>query len=56
LFAHAHLLRILAARWCGLPASAGANLVLDPASWSVLGHERTTPCIVRWNVTATIAR
>lgn len=51
-FAHAHLLRILGARWCGLDASAGQNLVLDPASTSVLGYERETPCIERWNVVA----
>lgn len=50
LFAHAHLLRILGARWCGLPAAAGQRLVLDPASTSVLGHEREVPVIERWNV------
>ena len=50
IFAHAHLLRILGARWCGLPAIAGQNLVLDPASVSLLGWERETPCIERWNV------
>jgi broad specificity phosphatase PhoE len=49
-FAHAHLLRILGARWCGLPATAGQRLVLDPASVSVLGHEREAPVIERWNV------
>lgn len=49
-FAHAHLLRILAARWCGFDAGAGQNLVLDPASISVLGFEREAPCIERWNV------
>lgn len=49
-FAHAHLLRILGARWCGFPAAAGQNLVLDPASISVLGREREAPVIERWNV------
>jgi probable phosphoglycerate mutase len=52
LFAHAHLLRILAARWCGLPPGAGAHFVLDSAAFGVLGHERDTRCVVRWNVTA----
>ncbi|HWJ97704.1 MAG TPA: histidine phosphatase family protein [Acidimicrobiales bacterium] len=51
-FAHAHLLRILGARWCGLDAVAGQSLVLDPASVSVLGNERETPVIERWNVVA----
>jgi probable phosphoglycerate mutase len=51
-FAHAHLLRIVGARWCGLDATAGQHLVLDPASTSVLGWERETPVIERWNVVA----
>lgn len=50
LVAHAHLLRILGARWCGWPADGGAALVLDPGSTSVLGHERETPVIERWNL------
>jgi probable phosphoglycerate mutase len=50
IFAHAHLLRILGARWCGWPATAGQNLVLDPASTSILGYEREVPTIDAWNV------
>jgi broad specificity phosphatase PhoE len=50
LFAHAHVLRILAARWCELPPNDGRALMLDPASMSILGHERTTPVIERWNM------
>ena len=42
LFAHAHLLRILGARWCGFPPGGGPRLTLEPASISVLGHERET--------------
>lgn len=49
-FAHAHLLRILAARWCGWPADGGSHLVLDPAAVGVLGHEREVRVLERWNV------
>jgi broad specificity phosphatase PhoE len=50
MFAHAHVLRILGARWCGWPAGNGASLTLEPASISVLGHEREVPVIEHWNV------
>ncbi|MGI8938614.1 MAG: histidine phosphatase family protein [Iamia sp.] len=49
LVAHAHLLRILAARWLGLPAVAGRHLTLDAGGWALLGWERETPVIERWN-------
>ena len=52
-FAHAHILRILTARWCGLDPRAGRMLMLDPASVSILGHEREQPCIERWNLVTT---
>ena len=50
LFAHAHFLRIFAARWCGCPADAGRHLTLLPASISVLGFEREVPVIDQWNL------
>lgn len=48
-FAHGHLLRVLAVRWLGLDARAGAHLRLDTGTVSVLGWERETPAVVRWN-------
>ena len=49
LFAHAHILRILAARWIGLPAVGGRSFALGTGSVSVLGFERETRVIARWN-------
>lgn len=49
-FAHAHLLRILAARWCRLAPVYGRILTLGPASVSILGHEREVAVIDQWNV------
>ncbi len=49
LFSHAHLLRILAARWVGLPAVHGARLLLDTATVSILGWEREEGAVRRWN-------
>ena len=49
LFAHAHILRILAARWIGLPAVGGELFALGTGSVSVLGFERDTRVISKWN-------
>ena len=48
-FGHAHLLRILAARWIGLDALSGRSFILDTASVSVLSFEREEHIIDRWN-------
>jgi probable phosphoglycerate mutase len=50
MFAHAHILRILAARWIGLAATAGSKFALGTGSLSVLGFERETPVVERWNL------
>jgi probable phosphoglycerate mutase len=49
LFAHAHILRILAARWIGLGPHDGSLFVLGTGSVSVLGWGRETRVIERWN-------
>jgi broad specificity phosphatase PhoE len=49
LFAHAHILRILAARWIGLEARGGQHFGLGTGSVSVLGWERETKVVSHWN-------
>jgi len=49
LFAHAHILRILAARWIGLAATGGQHFGLGTGSVSVLGWERETRVVSHWN-------
>ncbi len=51
LFAHAHILRITAARWIGLEATGGALFGLGTGSVSVLAWERETRVVSRWNRT-----
>jgi broad specificity phosphatase PhoE len=50
-FAHGHILRMLAARWVSLEAAGGARLMLATAAIGVLGHERQTRTVERWNTT-----
>jgi broad specificity phosphatase PhoE len=48
-FAHGHILRVIAARWLGLPAESGSHLALATGTISVLGWERDTPVVQSWN-------
>jgi probable phosphoglycerate mutase len=48
-FSHGHTLRVLGSRWVGLGPDSGARLGLSTAALCVLGHERQTAIIVRWN-------
>ena len=44
-----YVLRVLAARWLGLGPEQGALFKLDTGTLSVLGYERETPVVLRWN-------
>ena len=45
LFAHGHVLRVLAARWIGLSALGGQHFVLRTGAVSVLGFYREIPAV-----------
>ena len=52
LVGHGHCLRVVAARWIGLPVDGGALLKLDTATLSELGWEHGRPVVLRWNLPA----
>jgi probable phosphoglycerate mutase len=51
-FAHGHILRIMAARWIGLEPHWGGAFPLETGALCRLGHEREKPAILRWNATS----
>lgn len=48
-FAHGHSLRVLALAWLEFDISRGQSFPLETATVSVLGREKESPAIVRWN-------
>lgn len=48
-FAHGHVLRVLAARWIGLPPESGRHFLLHTGTLCVLGHYRSEPALKIWN-------
>jgi probable phosphoglycerate mutase len=53
LFAHGHVLRVLVARWLGLPAGAGQHFLLDTGTLNVLAYYRGIPAVKTWNAPLT---
>lgn len=51
LFAHGHILRILAACWIQSPPVTGSRLALGTGTVSILGFEHQTRVISMWNRT-----
>ncbi len=49
LFAHGHLLRLLAARWIGLEPEQGGRFLLDTATISLLSYYQGIPSLKHWN-------
>jgi len=49
LFAHGHILRVIVARWLGLPPTSGRHFLLDTATLSTLTYYRGVPALKRWN-------
>jgi broad specificity phosphatase PhoE len=49
LFAHGHILRVVAARWINLSASYGEHFLLDTATLNILGYYRESPAFKIWN-------
>jgi probable phosphoglycerate mutase len=49
-FAHGHILRVLAARWLDMEVAAGARFALDAGATSTLGFEHSTHVLRHWNL------
>jgi broad specificity phosphatase PhoE len=51
IFGHGHMLRVLTACWLDVDPDMGRCFALSTGSISMLGHERETRVIQRWNQT-----
>jgi broad specificity phosphatase PhoE len=49
LFAHGHVLRVLVARWIGLPPGAGEHFLLDTGTLCMLSYYYQLPAVRVWN-------
>ena len=52
--AHGHVLRVVGARWVGLPPEDGVMLNLGTAAVCFLGFEHDRPVITHWNLTGQV--
>jgi broad specificity phosphatase PhoE len=50
LFGHGHILRVLAARWLGLPVAGGSHFLLGTATLSVLSYYHGIGAVECWNM------
>jgi broad specificity phosphatase PhoE len=50
LVAHGHVLRVLAARWLGLPPQDGALFALPAGSYGILGFEHAREVLTGWGL------
>jgi len=50
LVSHAHMLRVLTARWLGLEPAGGRLFRLETGTLSVLGDEHGQDVMLSWNV------
>jgi len=48
-FAHGHSLRVLALCWLDIDIARGQSFPLRTGSVSIVGYEKESPAIVRWN-------
>lgn len=48
-FGHGHASRVLALSWLDYPLVFGQSMPLEVASVSIMGHEKESAAVIRWN-------